>query len=199
MWCPSNDAIGVGAIIALILIVVFFIALWIIFRKRRSAQGGWYSVGGRSLVANLSGSQVVPPLRTSASGSATAELYPNTKQLNYLIEVIDLPKDVVSSIELHSGQDGEVGPLIRTLYNRDLSECLGNKIVVDEKSNSWSLYDQWSIGGSRHQDISHTVTEQIINDLLTGNTYVIIYTDCEVAGILRGQLEIINSSAIYKF
>lgn len=199
MWCPSTDAIGMGVIIAILVIVIFFVALWIVYRRRRATQGGWYSVGARSFVANLSGSQVVPPLKTVASGSATAELYPNTKQLNYLIEVIDLPKETVTSIELHSGHDGETGPLIRTLYSRELTECLGNKITVNEKSNSWSLYDQWSIGGSRHQEVSHALSNSIIEDLLAGGVYVIVNTDCETNGILRGQLELINSNAIFKF
>jgi hypothetical protein len=194
MWCGVN----IGAIIAVIAIVLFFLIFWIV-RRRRNAEneehGGWYSIGARSLVSSLTGSQVVPPLKTNVSGSFAGQLYPNTRQLNYLVEVVGLPLDTVTSIQLHQGFDGENGPIIKTLYSRDLATCLRNNINVDEKSNSWSIYNQWS---SSHGD-NQSFTTEVINAMLSGNVYVAVYTDCEQQGLIRGQIELVNSSLIYKF
>jgi len=193
MWCGIN----IGAIIAVILIVLFFFILWMVYRRRQNqceGHGGWYSVGARSLVASLTGSQVIPPLRTTASGSFAGQLYPNTRQLNYLVEVVGLPLETVSSIQLHQGCDGENGPVIRTIYNRDMVSCLGNKIIEDEKTNSWVINDEWSFRNNQQ-----SCTSDIVNALLSGQVYVSVNTDCEQGGILRGQIELVNSSLIYKF
>ncbi len=83
---------------------------------------------GRKFISTLSGSQVVPPVDTLASGGITFRLNSNETNLSYSGNIKDIPFSTIKSVSLHNGKIGENGPLISELEFRSKKAV---KVIVE--------------------------------------------------------------------
>ncbi|HHW09142.1 MAG TPA: CHRD domain-containing protein [Firmicutes bacterium] len=135
----------------------------------------------RRFVANLSGANVVPPVVTTGTGTATFRWVKRRghkhRRLLFNVTVTDLPN--IIAINLQSGRPTENGPIIATLF---LSELAGGTISPDLTVS----------GRIRQADLSGpfagATLKKLIKAMARGLTYVQVYTFDLPNGALRGQV-----------
>jgi CHRD domain len=124
------------------------------------------SLGARlpadTFTATLSGSSEVPPMQSSATGTATVTLDGN--KLTYKIEVKNLDNPTMAHI--HKGAPGTDGAPIVPLWKG--AKSIGFTGVLAEGTV--------------------TVTSDVAAAIRSGDTYVNVHTKQHPAGELRGQL-----------
>lgn len=120
----------------------------------------------RTLTAALEGAQVVPPVETSATGSATARLLGNSLRIQGSFSGLTGPvlRDDGGGVLLRLGPPGENGPTIAVLFAAS----------VDGKTGTFEF------GG--------LVSDELVDAFLAGDTYVEVRTEAFPAGELRAQL-----------
>jgi hypothetical protein len=122
--------------------------------------------------ATLSGAEEVPPVTTTATGSATVSIEGN--EIVYRVEVANLENVLISHI--HVAPAGENGDVRMNLCNTvETPACQGGTGVLVEGSNSVTQ------GG-----ISF---DSLVSAIRAGNAYVNVHTTQNQAGEIRGQLE----------
>lgn len=133
-------------------------------------SGGMMSGGsmmGQPFEVTLSGDNEVPPVTTSATGSATVALMGDSMTING--DFSDLSSPVVevagSPAHIHLGAAGENGDVIFPL-----------NVSVDEGQTSGIF------------SLSTTLTQDQIDAFNAGNLYVNIHTEENQGGELRGQI-----------
>ena len=166
-----------------------------------------YAQGNAEFTATLSGKEVVPPVETDGTGTTNIEISPNS--LSYQINVLNTGQ--VTSVQIHDGAIGTNGDVLVTLYQSqgnkgklfdkdklfdnfpklpDLSSKLSD-ISLTQKSSSFS-----ASGNVQGSDLKGKLEGKTINDLLSemqsGNTYVVVHTQDHPEGELRGQITTAN-------
>jgi hypothetical protein len=160
-----------------------------------------YAQGNAEFTASLSGKEVVPPVETDGTGTTNIEISPNS--LSYQINVLNTGQ--VTSVQIHGGAIGTNGDVLVTLYQSqgnkgklfdnfpklpDLSSKLSD-ISLTQKSSSFS-----ASGNVQGSDLKGKLEGKTINDLLSemqsGNTYVVVHTQDHPKGELRGQITTLN-------
>lgn len=127
--------------------------------------------------ATLSGSQVVPPVATEASGKAEFELDAEGT-LSFELEVGNI--DDVTAAHIHAGPFGEAGPILATLYFNPAtasfteSEEIAEGTLVDDDLTPNGDFDG-SVGG-------------LLDLLRSGAVFVDVHTSGQPASELRGQV-----------
>jgi CHRD domain len=158
--------------------------------------------GNSKFTATLSGQEVVPPVKTDGTGTTNIEISPNS--LSYQTNVLNTGQ--VSSVKIHSGATGTNGDVLVTLYQSqgnngklfgnlpklpDLSSKLSDISSTTQKSSSFS-----ASGNVQGSDLTGKLAGKTINDLLSeiqsGNTYVLVHTQDHPKGELRGQITTSN-------
>jgi len=152
--------------------------------------------GNTEFSATLSGKEVVPPVKTDGTGTTTIEISPNS--LSYQINVLNSGQ--VTSVQIHNGAIGTNGEVLVTLYQSqgktgkfdnfpklpDLSSKFSD-VSLTQKSSSFS-----ASGDVQGSDLKGKLAGKTINDLLSeiksGNTYVLVHTQDHPKGELRGQI-----------
>jgi hypothetical protein len=126
-----------------------------------SAQG---QVQGMKFTAQLSGKDEVPPVDTTATGTAQFQLNPDGKELTYDLATKDLKGFMMAHI--HQGKAGENGPPVAPL-------SMGKgKITASDL--------QGPLSGKQMKDLVDLMSH--------GGAYVNIHTQQHQDGEIRGQI-----------
>jgi hypothetical protein len=144
------------------------------------------------LKAVLSGSQVAPkaggPVRTTATGEATATLIGNILMIHGTYNGISLPlRDLESKgignpgFHLHPGG-----------YNADIPYLFGYPIITQPPTDSASLLKDAANKPNGQFRGWNMVDATLLKLLLSGNTYVDIHTKKHPDGEIRGQLLVVD-------
>jgi hypothetical protein len=135
----------------------------------------------QKFTAQLSGDQQVPPIQTSASG--TAWFKPMQDNIWFKVNVTDIQG--ITMAHIHSGKQGENGPPIVPLYKSDSPSQQMSGILA--KGNITADTFQGPMAGKQITDL--------VTAMQNGETYVNIHTQQNPDGEIRGQLMISNSSS----
>jgi hypothetical protein len=124
--------------------------------------------------ANLTGQQEVPPVNTQATGEATFVLnMPKNETINFYENATGIQG--VTKGHIHSGVQGQNGPIVVTLFNLDSPQ---NEVPQN--------------GNFTADDLEGPMQGKIISDLMAamknGSTYVNFHTEKNPNGEIRGQL-----------
>lgn len=162
-----------------------------------------YAQGNSSFTATLSGKEVVPPVETGGTGMANFEVSDNS--ISYQLNVLNAGK--ITSVEIHKGAAGTNGEAIAIVFKpKDSSgNLLGNlpkmgdlpKIgdlpkfsdisSTTQKSSSFS-----ASGNINESSLTGPMKGKTISDLISalqsGETYVVVHTQDQPKGELRGQI-----------
>ena len=139
----------------------------------------------RTFTATLSGDEEVPPegeppVETTASGDATFEVSADGTEISYSVNVADLEN--VEMAHIHLGARGENGPVIVWLYPDspppELIEGTSDGELASGTISADSLVDELE-GGT---------IDDLVNEMVAGNTYVNVHTEQYPAGEIRGQI-----------
>ena len=133
------------------------------------------NLAAAAITFSLAGSQEVPPVTTTAAGSAIAQLNPatGTFRLDLFVTGMELPTNpgglpALTMAHVHVGAPGTNGPVIIDLL------ALGS--FVQEDNGLRLILD------------GEMFPEANLPDLLAGNTYVNIHSDDNMSGEIRGQI-----------
>jgi CHRD domain len=126
----------------------------------------------------LNGAQEVPPVNTTAMGSATGNLsgsagsYVFSYNIDYskLQGVIDAP-----FVHIHNAPFGANGPIVHDVDNASQPPIAG--------SSQGQILGDW-----RFDDPLKPLTDALAQELLNGNLYFNIHTTFAKSGELRGQI-----------
>jgi hypothetical protein len=163
-----------------------------------------YAQGNTEFTATLSGKDVVPSVKTSATGVTSFDATQNS--LNYQINVLNA--GTITKVQIHSGAIGENGDVLVTLFeskgnNANLLGKFPNLPSISPKVSDISTNTQRSSsfsasGNVQASDLTGQLSGKTINDLVstmqTGNTYVNVHTEEHPEGELRGQITAVNES-----
>lgn len=122
-------------------------------------------------VANLLGSNEIPPITSKAAGMAEFTTMNNSINYNVIIESID---GVISG-HIHLGKPWENGKVVATLFNFNSPR---DKVSEHGLINSSEL-----VGPLQGKPISN-----LISYMENGNAYVNIHTQKNMNGEIRGQI-----------
>ncbi len=156
--------------------IVSLIVLFTAFAAVCPAEYG-YIKGPPELSATLSGADIVPPLKTNASGKAAFTLNKEQTLLFYTITVSNIEN--VTAAHIHIGKKGQDGPPIAFI-----------KITANKKGRVNGVLAEGSIGA---QDLMTSFKGRSIQDLyqemINGGTYVNVHTEKYPDGEIRGQIK----------
>jgi len=135
-----------------------------------------FAAGESRFKAELSGSEVVPPVKTVAKGEATFQLSKDGNELTYKLTVTDIEN--VTAVHIHDGKYGKNGPPIVSLYAGPKKEGKFSGTLSEGKITAKDL-----MGQLKGKLFSHFV--QMIED---GHAYVNVHTNKYPDGEIRGQI-----------
>lgn len=121
--------------------------------------------------ANLTGQQEVPPVNTQATGQAI--VVPLNQSVTYYVNVTGIQG--VTQGHIHSGAQGENGPIVVTLFKYDSPQN-----GVTESDNITATNLEGPMQGKTIPDL--------ISAMKNGSTYVNVHTVQNPNGEVRGQL-----------
>ncbi len=129
------------------------------------------AVEGNEFTATLSGQEEVPPVETEATGMAMFK--PMGDSVWYSVNASQI--EGVTAGHIHSGQQGENGPVVVTLFNYDspMNQVQENGTITADKLE----------GPMQGMQIS-----DLIEAMSNGSTYVNVHTEQNPNGEIRGQL-----------
>jgi hypothetical protein len=134
------------------------------------------AAGERSFKAKLSGSEVVPPVKTMAKGESLFQLSKDGNELTYKLTVADIEN--VTAAHIHDGKLGKNGPPIVNLFTAPKKEGKFSGALSEGTITAKDL-----IGELKGKLFSHFI--QMIED---GHAYVNVHTDRYPDGEIRGQI-----------
>ena len=127
----------------------------------------------QTFTTQLSGGEEVPPVTTSATGTAEFNLSPDG--ISYQLSVSDISD--ITAAHIHSGNVGENGPVTVTLNSSDTSA-----------NQTGGVFAQGTIPAD---DLEGSMQGKEISDLISamssGITYVNVHTQAYPDGEIRGQ------------
>lgn len=130
-------------------------------------------IGPVALTASLSGTEEVPPVTTTATGTASIEINATQTEISVTLNTQGLQD--VTAAHIHIGPPGQAGPIIFPLYSA--SEGPFPATLVKKLT---SAHFQPAGGLSSFADA--------VNALLTRKTYVNVHTKANPGGEIRGQV-----------
>ena len=135
--------------------------------------------------AKLTGSGVVLPKTTKATGTAEFILEHDGKTLSYKITVKDIHSVTIASI--HNGSNGQNGPALATLFrSRTAKPLLG---FVTEKIPVNGVLSEGTITSSNLQGpLKGKQVSDLANIMKAGQAYADIRTKQNPKGEIRGQI-----------
>jgi len=136
-----------------------------------------FAAGENKFKAELSGSEVVPPVKTMAKGETIFELNKSGDELKYKLTVTDIAN--VTAVHIHDGKVGKNGPPIVSLYAGPKKEGKFSGTLSEGTITAKDL-----IGQLKGKLFSHFI--QMIED---GHAYVNVHTDKYPDGEIRGQIK----------
>jgi hypothetical protein len=124
--------------------------------------------------SQMSGTEEVPPVDTTATG--TAEFNLGTNGIDYQASVSGISG--VTAAHIHSGNVGENGPVIVTLFKSDTPSNQTNGVLVKGTITAADLE-----GPMQGKQIS-----DLVSAMSSGGTYVNVHTEANPNGEIRGQI-----------
>ena len=121
--------------------------------------------------ANLTGQQEVPPVNTQATGQAI--VVPLNQSVSYYVNVTGI--EGVTQGHIHSGVQGENGPIVVTLFQFDSPQ---NGVTQSDNITATNL--EGPMQGKTIPDL--------VSTMKNGSTYVNVHTEQNPNGEVRGQL-----------
>lgn len=121
--------------------------------------------------AELLGASEVPPVQTSASGTARFVLRDGT--VSYRIEVVDVVN--ATAAHIHTGGAGVNGPIVVTLFTADPPLSIDDGVLVDD---SFTDVD----------DGVELSLDDVLELMEDGGAYVNVHTTANPGGEIRGQI-----------
>ncbi len=121
--------------------------------------------------AKLTGQEEVPPVQTQATGSAV--FHPMGDSVHFIINASDI-QDVTGG-HIHSGSQGENGPVVSTLFQFDSPQ---SDVNTDGMISAVNL--EGPMQGKQISDLSSAMKN--------GSTYVNVHTEQYPNGEIRGQI-----------
>jgi len=134
------------------------------------------AAGERSFKAKLSGSEVVPPVKTTAKGEAIFQLSKDGNELTYKLTVSDIEN--VTAAHIHDGKVGKNGPPIVNLFTGPKKKGKFSGTLSEGKITTKDL-----MGQLKGKLFSHFI--QMIED---GHAYVNVHSEPHPDGEIRGQI-----------
>jgi hypothetical protein len=119
-----------------------------------------------SFSVSLLGSSEVPPVSTSARGTARLVFFPATSILEIHVTMLGVSASQLTGVHLHRGAPNANGPHVFDLINASFT----------------------SVGGSS------TLSDSAVRDLLAGNLYINVHSIDFPPGLVRGQVVLPLSS-----
>ena len=131
-------------------------------------------LGNVYFMTNMTGQQEVPPVDTQAVGEAilTQDL-PQNQTMHYYVNVTG--SQGITQGHIHTGAEGENGPIVVTLFNFDSPQ---NEVL--QYSNFTASNLEGPMEGKTMQDL--------ITAMKNGTTYINVHTEQNPNGEIRGQL-----------
>ena len=143
---PKNNTL------TLLSAVWFAAAILILGASSIGSIGSLSALQQQQFVARLSGSNEVPPIQTSATGTAKFTVSADGKSLNYVLNVTNM--NGVTGAHIHSGKQGETGPIVLGLFNGGMvGPPTGKENGVLAKGNITSSDLQGTMPGKQISDL----------------------------------------------
>lgn len=153
-------------VVAVLVIILLLLIWWFVVLS--TSNSGTPEV---KFDVNLDGDAVVPPVETGATGAGQAILSSDRDLLAYNIFINELNDQTITSAGYYQGYSGSDGPLLKTLT----FEQLGTRAQI---AGNWSVNDE----------------QPLNSDLLLDNqVYLLIKTEENPTGLIRGQMNISNN------
>lgn len=127
--------------------------------------------------AALTGSEVVPPVETKASGEATFTLSKDGKELAYTLTVKDIEN--ATAAHIHAGKKGENGGPLAGLFAGPKKEGAFSGELAKGTITDKELMGP--LAGKKVKDLVKIIKE--------GGAYVNIHTEKNPNGEVRGQIK----------
>jgi hypothetical protein len=127
--------------------------------------------------ATLTGSEIVPPVETKATGEATFTLSKDGKELAYTLTVKDIEN--ATAAHIHAGKKGENGGPLAGLFAGPKKEG-----VFSGELAKGTITDKELMGplaGKKVKDLVKIIKE--------GGAYVNVHTEKNPNGEIRGQIK----------
>ncbi len=130
--------------------------------------------------AKLAGINEVPPVSTSASGTAQFKLSPDNKSMSYTITANNIKS--VTEAHIHQGKAGQKGPPIVQLTITDSKMDYGCQCMLPAIGDGTITPDNLKgpLAGKQISDL--------VNLIKSGQAYVNIHTQKNTNGEIRGQI-----------
>jgi hypothetical protein len=134
----------------------------------------------QTFLAKLSGTNEVPPVVTRASGVAKFTASTDGKSLDWVINVTNI-RDIMGA-HIHSGNPGENGPVVVTLFNPSMTATQNSGIMngTSFKGTITASFLEGPLTGSQMSDLIKLVSSKA--------AYVNIHTQQNQDGEIRGQI-----------
>ena len=126
--------------------------------------------------ATLSGDNEVPPVQSSASGTATVSVTEDGTGLDYTVTVMNAQG--IMQAHIHIGGPDENGPVVAFLFG------LVEPVDVDGELASGTLSAEDLVN-----DLVGLSIDDLLDEIRAGNAYVNVHSDANPGGEIRGQLE----------
>jgi CHRD domain len=134
----------------------------------------------QKFIAKLTGNQEVPPINTTASGTAQFALSADGKALNYKLSVMKINRITLS--EIHEGKRGERGPIVAKFVRFPTPTF---PILINSTLSQGNITADKLIGPLHGKQIS-----DLAKIMADGNAYVSINTVQNPFGQIRGQISV---------
>jgi hypothetical protein len=131
--------------------------------------------------AKLSGQQEVPPVQTTTA-SGMAWFKPMQDKVWFKLNVTDMQG--VTQAHIHTGKQGENGPILVTLYKSNTPQPINGKLAY---GNITANLLEGPMKGKQISDLTTAMSN--------GSTYVNVHTEKYPKGEIRGQIMMANSTS----
>jgi len=152
---------------------LFGLAIAITFISLTNTSSALAQLNQQTFTTQMSGGEEVPSVSTTATG--TAEFNLGSGGIDYQVSVTGVSN--VTSVSINSGNVGENGPVIVTLFEPNATADLSNDVQAEGTITSADLE-----GPMQGKEIS-----DLVSAMGSGVTYVNVLTQANPDGEIRGQ------------
>ncbi len=153
---------------------LFGLAIAITFISLTNTSSALAQLNQQTFTTQMSGGEEVPSVSTTATG--TAEFNLGSGGIDYQVSVTGVSN--VTSVSINSGNVGENGPVIVTLFEPNATADLSNDVQAEGTITSADLE-----GPMQGKEIS-----DLVSAMGSGVTYVNVQTQANPNGEIRGQI-----------
>lgn len=155
--------------VTLLLVMLLLIPVSVRFDSARAAE--------QTFTAQLNGKNEVPPVKSTATGTATFTVTDDGKALTYKITVDSLEN--VTAAHIHMGKSGENGPILVFLFRGPEKKGIFSGVLTEGTISASDLLDT----------LKGKTVEDLIAKIKSGDAYVNVHTTQNPPGEIRGQIE----------